>query len=688
MRNLKRSYRKVIASGLMMVSTPLLFAADIPEGGASNLPIREIALYKNGMAYFQRSGTVPAGKAAELNFKSPDMNDILKSLTVIDKNGGRVTAIRFDSNEPLNQKLNGYSIALGEAAPLSSFLDSVKGAQVELKFADRTETGTVMNARTVRNEAQNVVFGNQREQVVLLGNDGAIETIELSNVSSVKLLDPKLQQQLQGYLKTLDESRSKQTRSVFIDEGKSADRDLTVTYVAPTSIWKSSYRLILGAGQTTTLEGWAVVDNTSDEDWNNVRLSVVSGRPISFISPLDVARYAKRQVAELPDESAAAPVVYEGAVQNQEVGTAGVAGGSIGGVIGGVAPPPPAPGQTPQRMFTSSRLMAAKSSVEGAAGTPMGELFEYGFAQPVTIEKNQSAMLPFVQDRVTARKLLIYRDSDGEHPVNAAEVTNTTGKTLDGGPITVYDGGAYAGEALVETLKASDKRLIGYAVDYGTRVTTRYGSQDSTIKEIHASRGVLHVRTGLRQNRTYSAKNVDSKAKLMMIEYPAQPGFDVLQPSPAEKTASAYRFQMDLPANGTKALTIVTEQILDDTTVVSNASVDSLLVYVNNKTLSENGRRQLQKVIVLKKRLADLDSSLSTVNSQMQQLSEDEKRLRDNLNSLNKVSGQQDRVSKYAQQLADEDTKIVQLRDQISDLQQKRNATDMQLQQAAEQLDF
>jgi hypothetical protein len=423
-------------------------------------------------------------------------------------------------------------------------------------------------------------------------------------------------------------------------------------------------------------------------DWNSVRLSVVSGRPISFISPLDVARFAQRQVAELPDDSAAAAVVYEGTVQDQAAATAGIAGGASGGVIGGVAAPSPAPAQTAQRQIVANQLMAIKSSVEGAAGTAMGELFEYGFAQPVTIKKNQSAMLPFVQDRVATRKLLIYRDSDGEHPVNAAEVTNTTAKTLDGGPITVYDGGAYAGEALVETLKTGDKRLIGYAVDYGARVTARYGSQNSTIKEIHASHGVLHVRTGLRQNRTYTAKNVDAKAKLMMIEYPARPGFDVLQPSPAEKTASAYRFQMELPANGTKALTVQTEQIADDTTVVSSASVDSLLVYVDNKTLSGNGLRQLQKLIALKKQLTDLDASLSSAKSQMQQLSEDENRLRDNLNSLNRVSGQQDRVSKYAQQLADEDTKIVQLRDQISDLQQRRNATNTQMQQAAEQLDF
>jgi hypothetical protein len=215
----------------------------------------------------------------------------------------------------------------------------------------------------------------------------------------------------------------------------------------------------------------------------------VSGRPISFISLLDTPRYGSREIAELPQDRAAGPVVYAGSVDT--VPAAGVAGGVLGGVpetinsivagSGGVMGGGTYLGKS-VKQFVANRTMAPKdailseyaqlqaSSVEGATGTATGELFEYGFAGPVTIKKSQSAMLPFLQNKVSARKLLIYTQNDGEHPVNAAEITNNTAQTLEGGPITVFDCGSYAGEALFETVKAGDKRLIGYAVDYGTRV--------------------------------------------------------------------------------------------------------------------------------------------------------------------------------------------------------------------------
>src|SRR4029079_13476190 len=130
-----------------------------------------------------------------------------------------------------------------------------------------------------------------------------------------------------------------------------------------------------------------------------------------------------------------------------------------------------------------------------------GELFEYRIAAPVTIRKSESAMLPFLQQRVDARRLLIYSDQTSAHPMNAAELKNTTGKTLDGGPITVYDANAYAGEALVETVKAGDKRLITYGVDLGSRVTTAFDSSKANVREIHFARGVLTTRNAIQETK-------------------------------------------------------------------------------------------------------------------------------------------------------------------------------------------
>ncbi len=165
----------------------------------------------------------------------------------------------------------------------------------------------------------------------------------------------------------------------------------------------------------------------------------------------------------------------------------------------------------------------ASSISSTAEGREAGDLFEYSFSSPVTVKKGESAMLPFLQQKLGARKLLIYRESFGVNPQNAAELTNSTGKTLDGGPITVYDAGTYAGEALVETVKAGDKRLISYGVDLGTRITTKFDSSKNVVREIHAQRGILTSKYAVEEVKTFTIKNVDREGEDADHRTPAAP---------------------------------------------------------------------------------------------------------------------------------------------------------------------
>ena len=185
--------------------------------------------------------------------------------------------------------------------------------------------------------------------------------------------------------------------------------------------------------------------------------------------------------------------------------------------------------------------MASNIAVETSTRA-LGDLFEYRLGQPVTIRKSESAMLPFLQQKIEARKLLIYSQRGSQHPMNAAELSNSTGKTLDGGPITVYDSGAYGGEALMETLKGGDKRLISYAIDLGTRITEAFDSKAEVVREIHARRGILTTKLAAQETRTYTMRNVDQKAKTLIIEHPLREGYTLQNQKPAEKTSKAYRF--------------------------------------------------------------------------------------------------------------------------------------------------
>ena len=282
----------------------------LPALSAADLPITEVTLYKHGVAHLERAGELKPGETARLDFKPDDMNDVLKSLAVTDGNGGKVNGVRYDSSDPLEKRLEDFPFRLDAGASLAAFLDQMKGARIELKLGAGDAAGVIISARVVQESDK-----SQREVLVLLMDSGDIRSFDLGAASAVKLSDPKLQAQLTAYLTVLNQSHARDRRSVYIDAVGSGTRKLTASYMTPAAVWKSSYRLMFGTAGEPTLEGWAIVDNTSGDDWNNVRLAVVSGKPVSFITQLYAPRYVQRPFAELAENLAAAPMVYAGAME-------------------------------------------------------------------------------------------------------------------------------------------------------------------------------------------------------------------------------------------------------------------------------------------------------------------------------------------------------------------------------------
>ncbi len=643
---------------------------------AADLPVKQVVLYKHGVGYFERAGQLGPGESARLDFKASEMNDVLKSLTVEEKGGGKITGLRYDSSEPLEQRLGEFPFQLGAQQPLSAVLDQLKGARVELQSGAQTTAGAIVGGRLVPGDDKR----QQQEQVTLLLDSGELRNVDLTAVAGVRFTDPKLQLQFKDYLATLVNSRSKEKRSVYIDSTDNKSRQLTASYMIPTPVWKSSYRLIFDQSPQPTLEGWAIVDNTTGEDWTNVQLALVSGRPISFISLLYEPRYVERQVAELPEDSAQRPVIHEGPVDEEKSEVAGRRAAKT------AMAPPPAPA-APRAMM--EMRAGVQSSIAAAATTrELGDLFEYRIPTPVTVRKSESAMLPFLQQRIAARKLLVYSDQSSQHPTNAAELTNATGKTLDGGPITVFDGGAYGGEALVETLKSGDKRLISYAVDLGTRITTLYDSRGDLVREVHFRRGVLTARTAAVETKTYTIHNVDQKAKTLIVEHPARPGYKLLDRKPSETTASVYRFEVKLAAGATEKFPVTEERVYDNSFAITNLTPDILTTYIRNKALSEAARKQLEQIVNLKSQIAATDSEIRRIEADLNSLVRDQERLRQNINSLNQVSGQQQQVQSYAKQLADQESKLAGWRDRTAELQRKRAALETELNSTIEKMAF
>ena len=692
-RNFKQPGKRLSSMNPRPFLIPVL-CAGIAQG--AELPVKQIALYKHGVGYFERQGSVAAGDSARLDFKADQMNDVLKSLSIFEKGSGRVSGIRYDSSIPLEEKLAEFPFKIENGQALSAILDQLRGARVELQFGNEKTAGIVVGARVLPLGPQPGA-GPTREQITLLLDNGDLRTFDLAAASSLRFTDPKLQGQFRDYLLAVASSRSEEKRSVFIDSvGASGAREITASYIVPSPVWKSSYRLLLGDKAPSTLEGWAIVDNTTGEDWTNVRMSLISGKPISFISELYEPKYITRLTADLPEEQAVKPVVYASAMRKAASGVAGgapggVGGGVMGGILGGIpsSAPPPAPGMN-GRLDQYAKLQdAPRATFIPAVAEERGDLFEYDIATPVTVRKNESAMLPFLQEKIDARRLLIFSPETPLHPLQAAELKNATGKTLDGGPITVYDAATYAGEALVATVKAGDRRLISYAVDLGTSVTTAFDSSRTITREVHLSHGVLTSKLAGTETKTFTASNVDAKTKSLIIEHPKRQQFELLSPkTPSETTPNGYRFELAIPANGSAKLAVSEERVFDSTTLISNMGNDQITVVLQNKSLSDAGKRALNGIVAAKAKIAALDRQITATNAHIDSLNNDAKRVRDNIGTLNGVSGQQTQVQTYANRLASIETEITAASDSRKALQTQKADAQKALDSSIATLEF
>lgn len=708
---------------------------------AADLEVTRVALYKHGVGFYERSGEIPAGEAARLEFKASEMDDVLKSLTLVQQGGDGVAAVRYDSADPLEKRLEAFSFRVGSKASLADVLDQFKGARVSIQTGGRTLQGVVISARSYPD-----TDGAERQELLMTTDDGELRSVDPRSLESLRFVEEEVQQSFRNYLSVIAGSRNSERRSLILESSGGVSH-VQAAYLAPAAVWKSSYRLILREDDEPLLEGWAIVDNTSSDDWNGVQLSLVSGLPVSFVNDLYEPRYVARNRVQLKQDRAWQPIIHGAAIevlgpaQARANVDAGLGNGSIQGTVldrsgavipmaiitvtgpggsqysatsaldGGFRVYGLPPGEYRVRIEsagfltyqtrlpvgegasmlsavlevgavteTVSLLQTAsatfRSGVTGSTveeelfeGRNMGDLFAYDISRPVTVPAGQSAMLPFYSGQVEARRLLVFNESYGsQHPLNAVEINNQTGGTLDGGAMTVYDGGGYAGEAMVDTLKADDKRLVSYAVDLGVRITTKFRSESHPVREIHALDGMLLTRTLYRSQRTFLIHNVDPKAKTLWIEHVPDEGFEPVNVEPTERTADALRFEVPLEANSTREFVLTEERTGSDSITLSYLDYDEMRMYALNKDFDEQGRARLAEVAERMKQVADLEDQSKRLGEQLAAVNAEQTRLRGNIETLNSVAGQQQRVQEMAEQLAQNEARIKGLEVQVQTL--------------------
>jgi hypothetical protein len=302
----------------------------------AKLPVRRVVLYKNGVGYFEHLGRVRGSQEVRIDFTSAQLNDVLKSLTVLDLAGGRITGVDYNSEAPLARRLATLRLALGERPSVSEFLGALRGARLEVHGA----TGLALTGRLLSVERKTRSATNwtvETDEISLITDTGDVRSVDLNPTTSVRIAEKDLQVEVVRYLNLIASSRDQDVRRMTISTTGNGERNLYVSYISEVPIWKTTYRIVLPtkAEKKPLLQGWAIVDNTVGEDWNEVELSLVAGAPHSFIQQLSEPFYGRRPVVPLPESVQLSPQTHAATLSGGNGRLSGAVTDASGAVIAG-----------------------------------------------------------------------------------------------------------------------------------------------------------------------------------------------------------------------------------------------------------------------------------------------------------------------------------------------------------------
>ncbi|RKG61035.1 hypothetical protein D7X30_09070 [Corallococcus sp. AB011P] len=668
----------------------------------SPLSIRRVVLYKHGVGYFERRGKVTGSETAHLDFKARDMNDVLKSMTVLDLNGGSVSAVSYDSTKPLEQLLSEATIRIPEHGSLTALLGQVKGARVRARVGGAQVEGAIVGLESlpvVQGEASVV-----RPFLTLLVG-ASLRTFDVLELGELEFLDEAVRKDLEFYLATVMSSYKKDSKRLSILTAGEGSRELFVSYVLESPVWKTSYRILLDEGQPPLLQGWAMVDNTGDEDWVDVELSLIAGLPVSFVHDLYNPRYLRRPVVEVRSETGVAPVIpeeaYESAaeplMESADDGSFGSADMASTIMPAMAAAPAPAPRMMRSKggpMIGGSGRGGMREALEQSTAVTtltkeVGDLFEYGVDRPVTVHRNQSALVPIVHRPFEGRRVLLYNRATREkNPMACIEFKNTTGLTLEGGPVTITEEETYVGEAMLDTLKPDDVRFVPYAVELSCTMSVEEDQEDGPVFRARLNRGTLVVEFFHQRRTKVLARNKAKRPQVLFVEHP-RTGWELKDTAtPAETTDGFWRFKREL-APGTSDTLVITERTKGHRQYyLGNLGLEEVTFFLDSRFIDPRVAQALRDVVAMREKQSNVARDLQRLNDERTQLFKDQERIRSNIDSLKSGASQRELVERFVTKLNAQEDRLESIGRELERLEQERTRLQAETNQRIESLSY
>ncbi|CBS85723.1 DUF4139 domain-containing protein [Azospirillum lipoferum] len=664
------------STALLMAAPGALAATGTANGSGGNGPgggqlaLTRVLLSTGGVGYFEYEATVTGDADLSLEVRRDQVDDVLKSIVVYDDKGG-VGTIGLPGAEPLDTAFRELPFSPGDLTSPAALLSAMQGAEVTAG-GSRQLTGRLMSVteETVRLPGNDGATAT-RHRVTLMTAEG-LRQLVLEEADTLRFTDPAVQAQIDKALSAVADNARRERRRLTVhsnaprDPQAASERRVRVGYVAATPLWKATYRLSLGADGAAAqdgkgaLQGWAVLENLSGEDWRGVDLTVVSGNPVTLRQALYTPYFVERPEVPVEVLGRVLPSADEGTVPLDEARAAMRPQAESSRAATMAAPPPPMaaapapmagpPGQSlaktaPYGSAAGTPAVAAVRSAEAGAAEGAQVLFRY--PQPVTVPNGGTLMMPIAARALPVERVALYQPaSDGRHPLASLRLRNDGDTALPPGLLTFYDrssksdgsgaaASAYVGDARMATLPAGDSRLLSFAVDQAVTVD-REEKPGRRLSRATIADGVLTLSVTDRQSTTYTVAGAPDADRSLIIEHPRGPGWELAEPAGGkpDATAAAYRLPLAVPAGKTVTLTATLERPRQERIVLTDLTADQIAARADAAELPPEVRQALTALAGLRAAVAEKERRIAALESDRAERIADQDRLRENLKAL------------------------------------------------------
>jgi len=607
--------------------------------GEKDLPLKKVTLYSSGVACYEHEGRLFGSGNAEFLFTAAQINDVLKSLVVTDP-AAKTVSVEYQSEDTLRKTLESLKVNPSVAPTLYDLLKSQKGAELEV-FAPHKITGKIISADKNLSRENGDGFS-----LSLAANDG-IHVIPFSDIQTFKFVDEKRNEDLNTALDLMLDASAKNRSKLGIRIGAQGGRNVKISYVMEAPVWKASYRLDMGKNKAL-FQAWAIVDNSTDSDWNDVKLTLTTGRPVGFRQNLYAPYYTYRPELPLAIAQSARAETFASGTETAQYERAAA----------------------PQALANRKMMLKEASSVYGdydgdaeeaagiegevpsyfagpnPAGSTAGQMFAFTSAEPVKLGRQKSMMMPLTLSTLPAEKVSVFSSFSSipygvsVHPKFCIRIENTSGLKLPAGPVTVFDGGEYAGDALLEFLGENEKRLIAYGDDIEVS-GTKSENAVRNIESVKIAGGILSVSYRQIQTSTYSVKNTDKKERTVIIEHAKKAGFDLATKAALEETtAGKYRFKLKAAGASTAELKVEESRTYGETRKILDMSSESFVAYTTNAEMPEKVKKAFEAIIKEREKVFAAQKVLADLQNRQTELVREQERVRKNLEALGTESAE------------------------------------------------